>query len=154
MSNKLIFALVGILFVVMIGLTGGLFMIWTKLSSAEAQTQDALIDDRKGNLVQPSPGTIFPLDTFIVNLADEGGKRYLRITMDLELTSGISEVEVEKRLSQMRDSILMVLPSKRFEEIRTLEGKTNLRNEIIASLNGLFGQESISNIYFTEFVVQ
>ena len=154
MSNKLIFALVGILFVVMIGLTGGLFMIWTKLSSAEAQTQDALIDDRKGNLVQPSPGTIFPLDTFIVNLADEGGKRYLRITMDLELTSGISEGEVEKRLSQMRDSILMVLPSKRFEEIRTLEGKTNLRNEIIASLNGLFGQESISNIYFTEFVVQ
>ena len=154
MSNKLIFALVGILFVVMIGLTGGLFMIWTKLSSAEAQTQDALIDDRKGNLVQPSPGTIFPLDTFIVNLADEGGKRYLRITMDLELTHGISEAEVEKRLSQMRDSILMVLPSKRFEEIRTLEGKTNLRNEIIASLNGLFGQESISNIYFTEFVVQ
>jgi flagellar FliL protein len=48
----------------------------------------------------------------------------------------------------------MVLPSKRFEEIRTLEGKTSLRNEIIVSLNGLFGQESISNIYFTEFVVQ
>ncbi|MBW2410985.1 MAG: flagellar basal body-associated FliL family protein [Deltaproteobacteria bacterium] len=154
MSNKLIFALVGILFIVMIGLTGGLFMIWTKLNSAEAQAQDALIDDRNGKLVQSSPGTIFPLDTFIVNLADEGGKRYLRITMDLELTRGISEAEVEKRLSQMRDSILMVLPSKRFEEIRTLAGKTNLRNEIIASLNGLFGQESISNIYFTEFVVQ
>ena len=154
MSNKIVLALVGILFIVMIGLTGGLFMIWTKLSSAEAQTQDALINDHKGNLVQPSPGTIFPLDTFIVNLADEGGKRYLRITMDLELTRGTSEANVKKRLSQMRDSILMVLPSKRFEEIRTLEGKKNLRNEIIASLNGLFGQESISNIYFTEFVVQ
>jgi flagellar FliL protein len=154
MSNKLIIALVGILFVVMIGLTGGLFMIWNKLSATEAQAQDALTNDRQGQQVQPAPGTIFPLDTFIVNLADEGGKRYLRVTMDLELTRETSASDLEKRLSQMRDSILMVLPSKRFEEIRTLEGKTNLRNEIIASLNGLFGQESISNIYFTEFVVQ
>ena len=154
MSNKFIFALVGILFVVMIGLTGGLFMIWTKLSATEAQAQDALTNDRHGQQVQALPGTIFPLDTFIVNLADEGGKRYLRVTMDLELTRGTSEADLEKRLSQVRDSILMVLPSKRFEEIRTLEGKTDLRNEIIASLNGLFGHKSISNIYFTEFVVQ
>jgi flagellar FliL protein len=104
--------------------------------------------------VQQAPGTIFPLQTFIVNLADAGGKRYLRVTMELELTRGTSADDLKNRLPQMRDNILMVLPSKRFEEIRTLEGKTSLRNEIIVSLNGLFGQESISNIYFTEFVVQ
>jgi flagellar FliL protein len=154
MSNKVIFVLVGVLFIVMIGLTGGLFMIWSKLSATEAQAQNELTDDPQSQKMKSPPGAIFPLETFIVNLADEGGKRYLRITMDLELARGTSEADLEKRLSQMRDSILMVLPSKRFEEIRKLEGKTNLRNEIIANLNGLFGQECISNIYFTEFVVQ
>ena len=154
MSNKIVFALVGILFVVMIGLTGGLFMIWTKLSTTEAQAHNTAISNEEGQEVQQTPGTIFPMDTFIVNLADEGGKRYLRITMDLELTRGTVSDDLKKRLPQMRDSILMVLPSKRFEDIRTVEGKTSLRNEIIANLNGLFGQERISNIYFTEFVVQ
>ena len=154
MSNKIVFALVGILFVVMIGLTGGLFMIWTKLSTTEAQAHNTAISNEEGQEVQQTPGTIFPMDTFIVNLADEGGKRYLRITMDLELTRGTVADDLKKRLPQMRDSILMVLPSKRFEDIRTVEGKTSLRNEIIANLNGLFGQERISNIYFTEFVVQ
>ena len=154
MSNKIVFALVGILFVVMIGLTGGLFMIWTKLNTTEAQANNTAISNEESQEVQQTPGTIFPMDTFIVNLADEGGKRYLRITMDLELTRGTVSDDLKKRLPQMRDSILMVLPSKRFEDIRTVEGKTSLRNEIIANLNGLFGQERISNIYFTEFVVQ
>ena len=154
MSNKIVFALVGILFIVMIGLTGGLFMIWTKLSATEAQAHSAAVQNGDGQEMQQGLGIIFPMDTFIVNLADEGGKRYLRITMDLELTQGTVADDLKKRLPQVRDSILMVLPSKRFEEIRTVEGKTNLRNEIIANLNGLFGKESISNIYFTEFVVQ
>ena len=147
-------AVVAVLFIVMIGLTGGLFMIWNKLSATEAQAQNAVATDGQVQQMQQTLGTIFPLQTFIVNLADAGGNRYLRVTMELELTRGTSAAEIKNRLPQMRDNILMVLPSKRYEEIRTLEGKTSLRNEIIASLNGLFDQQSISNIYFTEFVVQ
>ena len=146
--------MVAVLFIVMIGLTGGLFMIWTKLSTTEAQAQNAVTTQEQDPQVQQSLGTIFPMDTFIVNLADDGGKRYLRITMDLELTQDTAADDLKKRLPQIRDSILMVLPSKRFEDIRTVEGKTSLRGEIIANLNELFGKESISNIYFTEFVVQ
>ena len=154
MSNKIVLAVIAVLFIVMIGLTGGLFMIWTKLSTTEAQAQNAVTTQEQGSQMQQSLGTIFPMDTFIVNLADDGGKRYLRITMDLELTQDTAADDLKKRLPQIRDSILMVLPSKRFEDIRTVEGKTSLRGEIIANLNELFGKESISNIYFTEFVVQ
>ncbi len=153
MSNKAII-LVVLLILVMMGMCGGIFMIWTKLTALEARANNTVIQNGQGQEVQQAPGTIFPLDPFIVNLADEGGKRYLRITMDLELSAGTVVDDLKKRLPQMRDSILVVLPSKRFEDIRTVEGKAGLRNEIIANLNGLFGHESISNIYFTEFVVQ
>ena len=154
MSNKIVFALVGIIFIVMIGLTGGLFMIWSQLSNAQAQGDGAAGANGDGQQVKQTLGTLFSLDTFIVNLADEGGKRYLRVTMDLEIGANTTESDLQQRLPQMRDSILMVIPSKRFADIRTMEGKIGLRNEIIANLNGLFGREIITNIYFTEFVVQ
>jgi flagellar FliL protein len=152
MSNKILISVVTVLFFVMLGLTAGLFMIWTKLSNTDAEANEVISE--KQQMVKGSLGPTFSLDTFIVNLADEGGKRYLRITMDLELGEDVKVAEIKKRLPQMRDSILMILPTKNFADIRTVEGKTRLRNEIIASLNGLFGHESVSNIYFTEFVVQ
>ena len=154
MSNKIVILLVAFLFLVMIGLTGGLFMIWSKLSTTEAQANNAVTTEAENQQALPSLGTLYPLDTFIVNLADDGGKRYLRVTMDLELSEGVGVDEMEQRLPQMRDSILMVLPSKGFEDIRTIEGKISLRNEIVANINGIFGKKSITNIYFTEFVVQ
>lgn len=154
MSNKIVVLVVAFLFLVMIALTGGLFMIWSKLSTNEAQADNTMTTEVANQKAQQSLGTIFPLDTFIVNLADQNGKRYLRVTMDLELSDGVVVRDMKQRLPQMRDSILMVLPSKRFEDIRTIEGKIRLRNEIIANLNSIFGKESITNIYFTEFVVQ
>lgn len=154
MSNKIMILLVAFLFIVMIGLAGGLFMIWGKLSTTEAQANNANATGGNGQHAQSALGTIFSLDTFIVNLADEGGKRYLRVTMDLELSANTVESDLQQRLPQVRDSILMVLPTKRFEDIRTIQGKIDLRNEIIAKLNDLFDRQSVTNIFFTEFVVQ
>jgi flagellar FliL protein len=94
------------------------------------------------------------LETFIVNLADEERSRYLRITMDLELVEATDSEKLNQRLPQIRDRILMILPSKRFEEIASMEGKTALRDEIINKLNSLFPRAVVTNIFFTEFVVQ
>jgi len=35
-----------------------------------------------------------------------------------------------------------------------MEGKIALRDEILAKLNRLFGNDVVTNIFFTEFVVQ
>jgi flagellar FliL protein len=154
MSNKMLIILVMILFVVMVGLSAGLFMIWNKLSTGGEQVGAVSDNETKVQPKNDAPGVIYPLETFIVNLADEDGKRYLRLTLDLELKKGILEESIKQRLPQIRDSILMVLPSKHFEDIRTTEGKNILKNEIIARVNTVLGRESISNIFFSEFVVQ
>jgi flagellar FliL protein len=99
-------------------------------------------------------GPIFSLDTFIVNLADKGGKRYLRMTIDLELDSEELESEVKKRLPQVRDSILTILPTKRFDDISSAKGKTALRDQMLERINGLMARGKVTNIYFKEFVVQ
>ena len=151
MSNKLIFLIVAVLLVVTLGLAGGFFMMWTKLSDLNAQANAAVQDQQPQT---PALGTLFPLDTFIVNLADQERSRYLRVTMDLELAAPTDTDKLNQRLPQVRDRILMLLPSKRFADIASMEGKTALRDEIIGKLNGLFPENVITNIFFSEFVVQ
>jgi flagellar FliL protein len=154
MSNKLLFVLVSVLLILTIGLAAGFFMMWNKLSSLDTLTNPAATAESDQNPAASNLGPIFSLDTFIVNLADEKRSRYLRITMDLELNQKTDADKLRERLSQVRDSILMILPNKRFEDIASMDGKIALRDEIISELNSIFNQEVISNIFFTEFVIQ
>ncbi len=105
-------------------------------------------------VAKPDIGPIYPMDTFIVNLMDPMGKRYLKVTMQLELAKEEMRVEMDKRLPQLRDAILTLLSSKSFKDISDLSGKYQLRAEILASLNRYLKTGKIKNVYFTEFIVQ
>ncbi len=155
MSNKILILLIGFVMVLMLGMGGGLFMMWNKLSAINIQANaNASGQPGQEEILEHPLGKIFSLETFIVNLADKGGNRYLRISMDLELGTPDLEDEIIKRLPQIRDAVLMILPSKRFADISSMEGKVALREEILATLNGFFDQGEIVNIYFKEFVIQ
>ena len=147
------FLVVAVLLVLMIGLAAGFFMMWSKISNMNTQA-NVVASTETGQGQTVALGTLFPLETFIVNLADPERSRYLRVTMDLELMAPADADKLNDRLPQIRDSVLMILPSKRFEDIASMEGKTALRSEVINKLNSLFAKSVVSNIYFTEFVVQ
>jgi flagellar FliL protein len=154
MSNKLVIILVGVLFVLVLAMGGGMFMIWNKLAAVSAQVTPA--NDPNVEKAKPEQmGKVVSLDTFIVNLADPGANRYLRVTMDLEVTGGkAAEEDLTRRTSQLRDAVLMILPTKRFSDIISTEGKSALRDELLGALNGLLAAGKISRIYFKEFVIQ
>lgn len=155
MSNKLLFIVLGVVLLLVVGMGGGLMMMWNKMSAINSQIVSAAeAKEGKKNSPEMMIGPIMALDTFIVNLADPGGKRFLRVTIDLELGNAEMQEEVKTRLPQVRDAILMVLPTKRFEDISGTEGKVALRDELLASLNGFLTTGQINNIYFKEFVVQ
>ena len=113
MSNKIVFLLIGVLLVLMLGLGGGLFMMWNKLSDLNAQSMANAANnpDMEENIEHPL-GPIFSLDTFIVNLADKGGNRYLRVTMDLELGNpelgGVELGEFIKWVTFFRNALVIV----------------------------------------------
>ena len=156
MSSKIFVVILGVLVVLMLGMGGGLFLMWNKLSNINVQVNhaNAGLPPATAESVEQPLGPIYSLETFIVNLADKGGKRYLRVTMDLELGNVDLEEEIVKRMPQVRDRILMILPSKRFEDISPVDGKIALRDEILKTLNGFITQGEITNIYFKEFVIQ
>jgi flagellar FliL protein len=101
-----------------------------------------------------SPGPLLALEPFIANLADESDTRYLKATFQVEFLGTTVPPGVDARLPQIRDLLLTLLTSKTFAEIRTPEGKEQLRDEIIARINGVLMRDIVKTVYFTEFIVQ
>jgi flagellar FliL protein len=99
---------------------------------------------------------VFPLESFIVNLMDNSGsgKKYLKATIELEVLGEAEKKKLEGSKSQIKDTILMLLSSRSFEEISTVEGKIGLKQALLTQINQMIGENIVSRIYFTEFVVQ
>ena len=116
-------------------------------SKAIKNLEDAEVEEEEG-------GGIYDLEPFIVNLADVTKIRYLKINIKLEMIrSGYSE-DLNDRLPQIRDVLLLLLSSKEFANIRTIEGKMELRDEILQRVNGIYKNNKVKMAYFTEFVTQ
>lgn len=158
MSTKVLIIVIAVFVLVMGMMGGGFFILWSKMSATMAQVQTPDTEQPAEEEVKQeeavSIGPIYKLETLIVNLADQGGKRYLRITMELELSAPELIDEIDKRLPQLRDAILMILPTKTFADIGTTPGKIALRDELLAKLNSYLKTGTVSTIYFSEFVVQ
>nr|WP_320113757.1 flagellar basal body-associated FliL family protein [uncultured Desulfuromonas sp.] len=99
-------------------------------------------------------GPMVDITDFIINILDKNETRYLKAAITLELENEETVAEVNERMPQIRDSILLLVGNKTFAELNDLQGKLQLRAEIIVRLNKLLKKGKVKGIYFTEFVVQ
>lgn len=108
----------------------------------------------KKDATESKGSLMHPLDTFIVNLTDQGRTRYLKVTVQLEIEKQETVDLVKSKTPQIRDSLIILLSSKSIEEISTSEGKYQLRDEIVARVKQFVGTGAVVAAYFTDFVVQ
>jgi flagellar protein FliL len=99
---------------------------------------------------------ICPLKSFVVNLLDKRGvgKRYLKVTIEVEVGGEDGKQLIDSHNPQLRDSILLLLSSQTLEEINTMDGKLALKQELLSRMKQVLGNGVVRRIYFTEFVVQ
>jgi len=99
-------------------------------------------------------GPMIELDDFVVNILDGEQMHYLKASITIEVNNGQTKGEVENRNPQIRDAIILLMGNKKYNELRDLQGKLQLRAELQQRINSLLPQGQVENIYFTEFVVQ
>ncbi|MDO3378068.1 flagellar basal body-associated FliL family protein [Geoalkalibacter halelectricus] len=99
-------------------------------------------------------GPMIEIEPFIVNILDNDGTRYLKAAITLEVETNAGRQEVIDRMPQLRDAILLVASNKTFDELRDLQGKLQLRAELLGRVNEIMRRDRVRRIYFTEFVVQ
>jgi flagellar FliL protein len=145
---KLIIILVLVLLV-----AGGGFMVWKKMAaSKEKKGQVVAINDKdKGQL---DMGPTYPMETFIVNLQDPSGRRYLKLQIVLELDNENLKQEIDHRMPQFKDGIISLLSSKTVTDINAIEGKMQLRAELTAMFNQYLKSGKITNVFFMDFIIQ
>ena len=140
---------------VVLVLAGGGYVGWTMLNPLLEQTgADGSQATDTEAVKEIEVGAMFDMDPFVVNLNEAGGKRYLKSKIEIEFVGDNVRVELANRLPQLRDVILLHLSSKTLDEIRSVDGKVELKNALIKRINQVMKQGKIRNLYFTQFVIQ
>jgi len=130
-----------VLLVLAAGAGGGIYYFTTMSGAHRGQSK-------------PVIGILWPMEPFIVNLIDNGGERYLKTAIQLEVSQQDTVAELEQLKPKLRDSILDLLSAKSYNDLMDMGGKQRLRDEIVLRLNSFLTTGKVDRVYFTELVVQ
>ncbi|MBM7555349.1 flagellar basal body-associated FliL family protein [Halanaerobacter jeridensis] len=97
-------------------------------------------------------GPTHNLDQFLVNLS--GSNSYVKIKISVEVDNKDVIEEIQNRTPQIRDTIISILRSKEMKDISNNPSAKKLRQEIRNRVNQHLAQGKVTNVFFTEFVVQ
>jgi len=103
---------------------------------------------------QVDDGKLFELRGFTANLAQgDGPKRFVRLSTVLKFSKDSNEDEFNRRRSQIRDTIITTLNGKRPEDLLTVQGKSYLKEEIKAAINGFLVDGHVIDVFYVSFQI-
>lgn len=97
---------------------------------------------------------LYSMDPFVVNVTGDGYNRFLKLRVELETDDTRLKEELDARLPQVRDAMIVLLSSKQLTDITDFEGKALLKEDILERVNDVLDTGEVRSVLFTEFVVQ
>jgi flagellar FliL protein len=141
-GKKGLLIIIILLTIVVAGVLGYVF-VFGKHTSPEKEQQTTKKEQKSA---------LIPLDPFVLNLLEQG--RFLKVSMQFEITDESQREFVMSKIPQLRDAIITLVSSKSIESIASPEGKMQLKDELLLRANQVVGKEVFKNLYFTEFLIQ
>lgn len=159
-SNKLLIVILVFLVLMLVGMGIGGYLMLDKINSVQggSETEKVEVKEEEEEEEDTNPdeiGHIIDFDQVIVNLnSTKGSKNYLKLKINLELRSEESVELYEKRKALIFDILLTTVSNKTKEELMSIGGKEELKEELKTSFNDMLGKKIIRNIYWRMFVIQ
>ena len=147
-KKMMVLGLVGVLL-----LGGGGGAAWF-LMGGEKEEEGKHAKEANGEEHSEEPGPVMDLDPFLLNLADRDEPRFLKVSIKLELDRPEENTDFQTKVPAIRDALLVLLSSKESQLLRTVNGKRRIREEIMTRVNGVMNRGKISNVFFTDFIIQ
>ena len=149
-KSKLVPILLTVVLVVVAG-GGGAGAYW--YFNRPAQTEEAKAPEPEA---PPPPGMV-EMEPFVVNLADPGGQRFVRVSMRLltwneEQAAEIKEDAVAK--TKLRSALLDLLSMQTADVLVTPEGKAALKKAVAERAAHSVHELKVTDVLFVEFIVQ
>jgi len=150
-----------VLLILVLGVGG--FVAWTLTqndqpveSSDTAPTQTAETKLPEAEVEDPDAVPIeMEIDGLTINLADNG--RFLRTKILFILRTEEDKVRLSSTvgLAAVKDKIITIISGKKFDDIKTPAGKTDLKEELVFRINKEFQPyKPVKKMFFTDFVSQ
>jgi flagellar FliL protein len=99
-------------------------------------------------------GEIVSIPPLLVNLAEPQGRRYLKLALDIEVKDKLAADQLNKNMPKVKDALLLLLSSKTYDDLASLESKILLKKEIVERLTLVLGEQKVLRVYITEIVIQ
>ncbi len=154
-GKKKLFIIIGAVLVVLLAAGAGGFFLLKKKEPPPEEKKDPGHEvpvphiDPKADI-----GPMVEVKEFIVNIISGDVNHYVKASLTIELSSEVAKEEVNLRMAQIRDAILLLVGNKTYEELQDLQGKKQLKAEITSKINSFLKNGKVKSIYFTDFVVQ
>lgn len=101
------------------------------------------------------PAVVLDLDTIIVNLADPGGNRYLKAGIVFQYPKNDRLTgELKEKNHEIVDKVITILRNKTVDQIQPVNKVEELKVELINSVNEHLENGEITQLYFTEYIIQ
>jgi len=134
--------------VVVIAGAAGAFWFFSARQPAQASAEKPPVAVEHG---------LLSLEPLVVNLADSGGERLLRVSIRVIVGTREEAEKLQKNevaLTQLRSAILELLTQQTAEQLVTVDGKASLRQAIVERAKEVLEGATVIDVLFSDFVVQ
>ncbi|WP_025209898.1 flagellar basal body-associated FliL family protein [Hippea sp. KM1] len=176
-KGKLLIIIIAVVVLVVVGVVVKMFVLGGskgKEKPKEAHKAQAAHEQAKEE-PEPEPGPVVEdapineshltpvvIGPIIVNLADVGGDRYLKVKLVLLEAKKAAKKEKEEgektgislEDAVVRDTIISVLSAKTSDDLLSVSGKEELKNELVSAINQALHRNLVKKIYFLTFIIQ
>lgn len=150
-GNSLIMIIILVLLILILagGGAGGYFL-WTKMkapsTTATSTTQ---------TVTKPAEDANYPTEEYLINLADENSNRYLKIKLVFTYDKKNKKLatEITDSTHIISDAIISYFKDKKAAEF-TSKGDEDMKKALVKRVNADLTKGTLSNVYFTELLVQ
>ena len=145
-SKKLLFIIIGVVVLALVG-GGAAFFLMKKGHDEEGGEEGATAAAEAPEPPPPpkhdpkAPPTFLPLDAMVVNLADEGGNRFVQLAITLQLDDPKIAEDMKVYMPAIRNGILMLISQRTAEQMLVVEGKEDLTQDIIGEISAVMGYD-------------
>ena len=150
MNKKILIAVIAVL--VLGGGGAGAFFF---LQGGEEVAADGEVEPKEEPLADPIYLGLSP--AFLVNFDHNGTIRYLQIELQVMARDQDIIDKVEANMPAVRNKVILLLSAQNYDAVSTVEGKEQLRQEVLAAVNEslqLTDGDALEDAFFTNFVVQ
>ncbi len=165
-KGKLLIIIIAVVVLIVAGVAVKMFVLGGKKKEPAKQTtqQQAQQNENQGQGEYVSDKNLEPVvvGPIIVNLADAGGDRYLKLKLVLlEAKQKAQEAKKEETKTGMsledaviRNAIIITTSAKTSDDLLSVSGKEELKSELITAINKALHRNLVRKIFFTEFIIQ